>query len=512
MNWGGFAGGFSQGIGNGMQIGKAYNDANKEYKLNQVREQGIAEATAARDAEVEKSIKDNGTPDTKATQATQATAPSDATAAPADQTAAPAAPAPQLAANPATAEPQDQNRMIPQELQGSPAAAPVAPAAAPAASEMPNVESPAARGVTGNKRYTVGDKSFDTIEDARAHAQKNKPSVMDFMGKTLVPKMQEAYIAQGDVEKAEAWGKWSKERDSQKYMETWGKAFQAAQAGDFDTAADHVAKLHSDFDDGHTVVSREKIKDANGNVTGISLTTKDDKTGEKTTQVIDPKKLVELGLGGLSPEKRFELAYKNKTAADAMGAKAAIDAQNDARTANRQEASDIRKDARQEQIDIRRGKREAQNADTQHGYKLEEMATKEDLEAAGVKGKERAKVQSKIDILRENGMSPETIKELIPHMVGGDGYKKSTSPEEARRLLLTERVKDPLFSRKSQAEQNAQIDKDMQTVYGAPKPAAPAAPAAAAAAVPASPAAGGIPGAKPKGTPYMTPDGKIVYR
>lgn len=477
LNWGGFAGGFSQGFNNGVAMGKTIQAAMKEKKLNDVREQGMAEAKIAQQKAVEGSVRENRVDE----HATQATAPTEA---PLNQTPqatpAPAAAAPQgaypPAADPMTADAPQPDAPLNSTPQASPIPAPV--------KEAP--PSPAEAGITEKpKRFSVNGRGFDTREEALEHAKKNAPSIMDFMGKTLVPKMQEAYIAQGDMEKADAWGKWAKEKDNEKNMETWGKAYRAAQAGDMETAAENVFKLYKNYDDGVTPVSKESVKDKAGNTTGFNIRLKDDASGEERTQFIGVGEITEMGLTALSPPAMFEQAFKRKTQADALGAKARIDAQNDARTAEREEARDKRTAARED-------KRIAK----QHEYKLEELATTEELKAAGIKTGERAKVQAKIDMLKENGMSPESIKELLPHMVGGDGYKKSTAPEEARRLLLTERVKDPMFSRKTPAEQKAIIDQDMATVYGVqqPKPAGAAAPQ---------------PG---KGTPYLTPDGKVVYR
>jgi hypothetical protein len=137
---------------------------------------------------------------------------------------------------------------------------------------------------------------------------------------------------------------------------------------------------------------------------------------------------------------------------------------------------------------------------------IEKLEITKQMEAAGADEKTRREVATKVEILKKGGYDDTFINGVLPELLGVGDYKRKTAPDEARRLLLTERVKDPSFSRKPAAEQQKIIDQDMETIYGA-KPTTPAAPA--------SPAAGGLPQPSPggkKGTPFLTPDGKVVYR
>lgn len=67
MNFGAFAGGFSQGLEQGMRNGKNLRDLIKEGKLQELREQGMAEAEAQRASTVQGMIKENGTTGEKPT-------------------------------------------------------------------------------------------------------------------------------------------------------------------------------------------------------------------------------------------------------------------------------------------------------------------------------------------------------------------------------------------------------------------------------------------------------------
>jgi hypothetical protein len=456
MNWGGFAGGLSQGFNNGIQIGKTINAAIKEKRLEDIRAQGIAEAKAMQEKAVADSVRENepsqpGTPATAPTALNTApqTAEPSAPAAPApapDQPAQPAAPAPAAAPNA-----MDVKAVTTASME--PPAPPVGPAA--------GLPAPA-------KRFSVGNMGFDTRDEAMAHARKSTPTIMDFMSKTLVPKMQEELVAQGDIEKAEAWGKWAKDKENQQRMETWGKAYKAMQVGDVDTAAKHFFKLYQDYDDGVTPLSHEAVKDKEGNITGFNGRLKTDATGEERSQFIDKGSLTEMGLSALSPPALFEQVYKNKNAADQLRAKAAIDAANDARTAAREEARDNRLADREDTREERRAKREADNAKRQHEYKIEELAKQEGLKLQGLGKAKKAELQGEIELARENGVPDDEIRALVRRRLGGDQHKKTTAPEERRALVRSDLMKNDMkFPTDPPEVQQRKIDDAMRQIDGA---------------------------------------------
>lgn len=533
MNWGGFAGGFAQGFNNGVNIGRTINDARKQAAIEDVRQQGLAEAKAARDASISDMIKDNGI---QGTQPTQPTAPNSGPktgeAAPDTQdvqTYAVSPPAPVASAPLPTpvASPQDAIDQAPAKT------APAAPvAAAPAAPDQDKptgavaappapAASVAAGGITPDaapvrKRYSVGDASFDTMDEARAHASKSAPSATDFFLKNAVPKISEAYLAQGDVEKAEAWSKYAKDKTAQQNMETWAKAWRAAQSGDLDTAANHVFELYKSFDDGVTPLSKETVKDKNGNVTGFNVKLKVDSTGETRSQFIDRDTLLNMGMGALSPQGMFEQAYKQKQTVDAArmanAAKAADEArklQNDITLegvkAGYKEKADERLEDRQDKRDQHRADRETAN-----------ITLRDELETARLGAQEKAKVNSRIQLLKDNGYTTEEIKPLLPSIIGAaSDYKKGATPEESRRMVFQERLKDPIFARKKPEEQQAILDQDMALIGAGAKPAAAAAAPAKGQSTP-NPFDGGsgaAPAAKPaaRGIPvYDSKTGKTV--
>lgn len=542
MNWGGFAGGFSQGFNNGVQMGKTVNDLVKQDKIDKIRSEGIAEAQAARRAEIDASVRDS---QAKATNAAENVVPQ-----PTGQTGtrigeiAPdtadvqtqAVPQPGMVQQQPLAPPANspQNAVTAMPPQPAPVAPPTQAPAAPVAqaqpipdaaqmqdtSAVPQAPAPiAAGGMAGApKRYTVNGKGFDDPAEARKYAESSAPTLTEFMRKTMVPKMQEAYIAQGDPEKAAAWGKWASDTEHEEHAKTWAKTYQAAQAGDIDAAAAGVIKMYKNYDDGISLVSSEKVKDKDGNVTGFNVKLKTDATGEQRSQFIDKKALTEMGLAALSPVQMFEQVYKRQQAADQLSAKAAIDAQNDARTmqreVTRQGMIEDRADKRATATDARR----AAEADRQHGYKLEELTTADQLKQASIGKAKRAELQSNIDLLKENGYTPEEVKGMIPGLLKAGEFKKGTSPDEARRMFVAERSKDPVFVTKKPEEQQRQINALMEMAgYGGAGAAAPSAkPSAVTVPNPLQPAAAApapASSAKPKGIPvWDAKTGQIIYK
>lgn len=565
MQWGGFAGGFAQGFNNGVQMGKTINDLRKQQNIEDVRKAAVAEAATARGDSVAGMIKDNGitgapaegaTP-TESGPATVATAPATGqpapdspgvTTAPVIEPAISATPAngapasvTPAAANPAatqtpSATPAQTTPGMPPEAAVTPVAAPapVAPApaaAAPAvtpqtalagqATPATPAQAAAATGIPVPKRFTVGDQSFDTREQAQAAAEKLAPTQAEFTGKAVAKKLEAHFIETGDIESAEKWSKWAKTKDNERKMETWADAFKAAQTGDYVGSARKLMKLYPDFNDGHTLVSATAVKDANGKETGFKMTTRD-ASGKETTIEHDAQTISRVGLAQMNPQKMFEMDRAEQVAAATARAKAAADRANDARTLNKElivegvkakstEARDTRKYAQEDKTNAAKAEQE-----------LEKLTIGKQLDQANVGARVKAEANTKIDFLKRSGYTEDQITGMVPEILGV-GSKKTTDPTERRAIVTTELAKDPMFARKSTEEKNKAVDGMMDVIYGpsgsAPAPGARPAPRNNTVAnpfVPAATAAGGLPAqgtAKPGGVPVLdTKTGKIIYR
>lgn len=462
MNWGGFAAGLAQGFNNGVAMGKTFDALSKERKLDEVRAKGLEEAKGMQESAVADMVKETGIEASK-------------------PAAAPAAPAVTETVTPDTRDVPESAKVATVEVNPSQPAG------------MPQIA--AQTGVAPAKRFMVGEQAFATRDEAMAAARKKAPSVMDFMGKTLVPRMQEAYIAQGDMEKAEAWGTWSEQRQSKKAMAEWASAWRAAQTGNIEKAADHVFNLYKTYDDGITPLSKEPVKDKDGNVTGFNVRLKTDATGEERTQFIDQKSLTEMGLAALSPPQMFEMQFKRQQAAD----QAAASQRAEMAKEGRNDAREIAKEGRGETRDNRKAARD-------QGYALEKLGIEEQLKQAGATNKVKQEVGAKVQVLRDSSMSDAEINAAIPSLIIGSQFKKGASPEEEARMAHDALMRsDPMFSRKSEADKQAAVEAVMRinrtaAAIGAPKPS------------PAGVASGGLP-AKPKGVPvYDAKTNSIVYR
>lgn len=505
MNWGGFAGGLGQGLDRGMAMGERINELMKKRKIDEIREQGMKEAQAERQQTISDMVKDKGLPGNQP-------APADISMQQAGTEMTPGYEAPtQARGAPAQTIPIDGPGATPgAPLITTPDGQPL-PDQAPQQPNTPAVQSMLdAQAPSAMKRYSVGDKSFDTVEEANAHARKTAPSDTDFFMKNAVPKIQNAYLEQGDIDKAEAWGKYVKDKQTQKNMDTWASAFRAAQSGNMEKAADHIFELYKQYDDGITPVSKEAVKDKAGNVTGFNVSLKNDETGEVRAQFIDRRALTEMGLSALSPPAMFEQQFKRQTAVDSARAKYAEDAYNDQRTADRQMANEKARAAD-------KAKEDAASDERRHTNKLEELTVEDQIKSAGVGKAEQAKITAKVKALRGAGYDDEQLNGMMPALVGVGDFKKRTSPEEARRLALTARLRDPIFARKPASEQAAIVDQDMTMVYGtkpANKPAAPAGGLPSSTIVtPTAPSAPAVPGQRPKGVPVYDPTtGQMIYR
>lgn len=462
LNWGGFA----QGLNSGMVLGSALKNAIKEDQINKVREQGLAEAQAARQdalTQADGSVVESAAPQTGQVAPDRPEAYTQAVPTPPVMTAQPLNSSP--ASSPAASG-------VP-----SNAVAPAAPMvdAAPAAQGLPpagNVEPPAAP-----KPFMVGQQGFDTRDAANKAARKSVGSEREFFLKVGVPQITQKLTEMGELDKADAWQRYAGEQQTQKNMETWAQMARSAQSGNFEKAADHAFDLYKQYDDGVTPVSKELVKDDQGNVTGFNVKLKTDATGEERSQFIGTREITEMGLSALSPPAMFEQMYKRQSAADAAGAQARVKSAHDAQTFQREVVKqgmiDNRVDKRQTAADAAK----AVQAEREHGYRLEELTTAENLKQAGIGKAEQAKVQSHIDLLRNNGYSADEVKDMLPVIMKVGEFKKSTDPSERRAMIATELAKDPLFMRKSLDEKNKAVD-DMMTVAGAgnsPRRASPAA-------------------------------------
>lgn len=333
--------------------------------------------------------------------------------------------------------------------------------------------------------------SFASEDATRAAAEKKAPSVDDFYVKNVVPKIAETYLKQGNVEQADKWNSWAEQKNTREGMKHWTKALQAGQIGDFKSYADNMVKAYNApgyYEDGLEADGYDLIKDKDGNTTGLTLNMRNKETGEKFAQSVNGQEdMVRMGIGLLDPANAFKTTQATVQAAQAAKAKA-----NETQVKFQ---NDVFRDDRKGQI-------QAQRQDLRDNNAMERLVTGKQLDAQN----KTSEVEAKANALRKAGYDDAFIKQNMPALLGLGDYKKAAPPEEVRRMLHQEHLKDFTYQRKTPAEQAAVIDQDVQLINGGGSRAA-------------NPLSGGLqqsgsPAAKPAtgGTPmiYDTQTGQMV--
>lgn len=463
MSFGAFAGGLAQGINAGISQSKNLREMIKAGQLQKLRQQGVEEATQARNAATNELVKEVGIPETAAeapkAETSIATQPSAAQAFPIPDPNAPESAQPSASAPPAS------------DMTGIPASG------IPPTAEAPKEEAP--KSLPG--RFTVGDKRFETKEEALKFASGQVAPLEEFQMDKLVPKMKEFYLSQGDAKSAAEFEAYAELSSTKKSMKTWANAYRAAMTGDYEKAAENIFKLYKSYNDGITPMSYKVVKDDKGNTTGFNVKLKNDKSGDEYEQFIDPKTLSRLGITALSPPEMFKMDREERAAAD-------------------KQRNEIAKEDR-------KFGREVKMEGIKQGNVIEKVTIQEQLRRAGATNTVQNQINAKVNALKGAGYSDAFINEALPGIVGIGDYKKKTSPEEAKRLALSDRMKsDPTFSRKTPAQQQAIIDQDMKLIYGGVSPTGGNAPSGAGLPTQAAPS-------PKKGVPvWDNKEKKMIYR
>lgn len=477
MAFGSSLAGFASGLNNGLQLGGRLNDLIQEDKLQRVREQGIAEAKAMQ-AKAMPQITDNGDMQ-------------NLTANPQHSMDPRAAQQPQPGAAALGLLQQNQAAGIPQ---AAPAQQPMNDlSSVPQASQAPTQQpfesaSPMAGGVrlAAPKRFDVGGKQFDDKKAADAYAKSQAPAIEEFYSTTLVPRMTEALTTQGRLKEAEAWQKYAEDDKSKRNMATWGQAFQFAQIGDYNQAAQRLMKLHPDFDDGYELVSSKPTKGPDGS-DGFTMKLRDE-DGNEQEVFHDARTITEVGLQQLSPIEMFSQRFKRQTQADTLSAREAIDARNDRRTAERTiGAVNIREQGQNNRLSTKI------EADKE---KLDRVETgKDNRFSQGETGKDSR--LERAAVLRTEENARKVAKTI----------KKSDDPEKQYMTARRQVMLNPM----SATMEAGEIDQEVRKVLSAAQGFAneKGAPASAPGGTVDNPFSGST-SAKPKGVPVFR-NGQIQY-
>lgn len=350
MNFGAFAGGLSQGMERGMRIGKSLREIEKENRIAELHDKGMAEVEADRARTAANMIKESGV--------TATNAPAQAAEAPA-QMAADGLPT----VSDAVAKPVSEI--------ASPTASPDAAGAATAASSMPSTPAPAAApvvqatpdaaatpqqavastGLTGpnQPKFTVNGKGYATHDEALKAANESLPSANEMFLKKSGEFVQNEYLRQGRPDMAEAYGKYAESVTGKRKLKELADAFTAP---DLDTAVQKFGAFYNrNVDDGVNFTGHKMVIKPDG--TQVAVATLKSKDGKETHMELTKDTLLNYA-NAVNPQKLFEQENAKQTAAAKMKAEYALKAQQrKIDMADKKELEDHKSKNRMEEIGLK---------------------------------------------------------------------------------------------------------------------------------------------------------------
>lgn len=492
-NWGAGLNGLAAGMQNGLVLGRAIRGAMDDYSLQKVREQGIAEANAAATAAAPQ-LTDNGDMQNLTANPQMS----------ADPSAAPEPVNTSLDAFTSNAQAAQGDPLLAARGEGVKTSAVQAPDApeptdaaglsstpqatrpdgstldqAVAGKDLPNFDAAARAGkppLSAPKRFNVDGQEFDDEKSARDYISQHTPKAESFYKDTLVPKMKARLLELGREKEAAAWDEYADRDQTRENFKTWDKARRLADFGDHNGAAEELFKLHPHYADGYTLTSAEPTKGPDGS-DGFTMTVK--RPDGDTQQIFqNSETITRMGLPLLSPIEAFTKEYESLNKVDQARAKEAVDVRDDNRRASRESANIAQRDA--------------------DAVRRAQLVEKEKDKRQEVRGTQNAALETQ----RQAGRAALTDKKLAASVTaaatkasqgGGNGYKKSASPDEWMARAVLELGKDPLFSMKTPQEKQEAKDAMWNLMpdsikNGIGKPASQVG------------AAGGMPGAQPAAT------------
>lgn len=174
-------------------------------------------------------------------------------------------------------------------------------------------------------KKAVRDISSAGVQEAQQNTDGAMDNVMNYYMQKTVPKIQQQYLANGDVTKADAFGKWVQDANVQQGMRYGAGMIRAAHQNDPQGVMDNMVKLYNQpgyFEDGKSAVDAKIISGDDGKPSGMAITLRDNKTGKDETHTFNSMKDVyDLAMQFGQPDQVFkfgmdQLAAGQKTAAE----------------------------------------------------------------------------------------------------------------------------------------------------------------------------------------------------
>lgn len=310
------------------------------------------------------------------------------------------------------------------------------------------------------------DLSAQGVKDATANTDGQIDNVMGYYMQNVAPKLQQHWLANGDVEKANAFGKWIQDTNVQQGMKYGAAMIRSAQLGDPDGVMDNMVKLYNQpgyFEDGQSAVGAKIRRDDKGNAAGMDITLRNDKTGEETTHTFNGMdEVYQLAMQFGSPDQVFKYGMEQLQAGQKAQAEIA------------KERRDWDRKRTEKEID--------------QGYKLEGQANESQLRRAekaeeartGSGNRKITDAKATIAFLKENGATDEYIKSNMAGILGIenrsrpissriDDYIKMRTDSDRKfsKMTLDEQIKEAqayisAVDRQTSTEQGVGLPQDQQ--------------------------------------------------
>lgn len=298
------------------------------------------------------------------------------------------------------------------------------------------------------------------MADAKANTDGQLDNVMNYYMQNTAPKLQQHWMATGDVTKAEAFGKWIKDANVQQGMRYSAGMMRAAMTGDADAFAKNMVSAYNQpgyFDDGMEATSAKVLRDDKGNASGMEVVLKNQSTGEETTHTFNSMEDVyKMAQSFGSPEQVFNAGMAQLKAAQ------------DTRVQMAKEGRDWNRTVAGKQID--HGFR-VQEKDIDQQNRLEQDNNQSQLRQAEEANKARTGVNSPklrdakatIAMLKENGWSDDDVRNNLPSILGIENRSRPISSRIDDYVKMMG-ANNPKFLRLPQEEQIAQARSYIQAV------------------------------------------------
>lgn len=264
-----------------------------------------------------------------------------------------------------------------------------------------------------SQKQAVRDLSQQGIQDAQQNTDGKIDNVMNYYMQNTVPKIQQQYLANGDVKTADAFGKWVQDANVQQGMRYGANLIRAAHQNDPQGVMDNMVKLYNQpgyFEDGRSAVSAKYTTDKDGKPNGMQIVLRNDKTGKEETHTFNSMQDVyDTAMQFGQPDQVFKYGMEQVAAGQKTQAEIAKENRDWQRTvAGKQIDQSDRLEAQNNQSQLRQAEETA---------KLRNPAANKKVQDA----------KATIAFLKDNGASDAYIKSNLAGIIGIENRQRPLS-------------------------------------------------------------------------------------